>query len=324
MPKTKVVLLSPYRDRAEFAANLAPEDMDVTLVDPRLGLDEIAPLCRDAEAILAIPADVPIELLKQCPKVKLIQCLSAGYELLDLEAIGEMGVPVANNGGANAIAVAEQTIAMMIGICKKMMLQWYHASKERRWRGDLSAMDPLEITGKTVGIVGLGRIGKQVAQRLRGFETKTVYYDILDMPREVQEDLAAEPVPFDDLLRESDLVSLHVPLTRRTRRMISDRELELMKPTAFLISDARGAVVDERALYQALKNGRIAGAALDVLEQEPTPADNPLFDLDNVVITPHMAGFSYETSVRTAQFAYDNVRRTVAGDPPESIVTPED
>ena len=324
MPKTKVVLLSPYRDRAEFAANLAPEDMDVTLVDPRLGLDEIAPLCRDAEAILAIPADVPIELLKQCPKVKLIQCLSAGYELLDLEAIGEMGVPVANNGGANAIAVAEQTIAMMIGICKKMMLQWYHASKERRWRGDLSAMDPLEITGKTVGIVGLGRIGKQVAQRLRGFETKTIYYDILDMPKEVREDLAAEPVPFDDLLRESDLVSLHVPLTRRTRRMISDRELELMKPTAFLISDARGAVVDERALYQALKNGRIAGAALDVLEQEPTPADNPLFDLDNVVITPHMAGFSYETSVRTARFAYDNVRRTVAGDPPESIVTPED
>ena len=106
MPKTKVVLLSPYRDRAEFTANLAPEDMDVTLVNPRLGLDEIVPLCRDAEAILAIPADVPIELLKQCPKVKLIQCLSAGYELLDLEAIGEMGVPVANNGGANAIAVA--------------------------------------------------------------------------------------------------------------------------------------------------------------------------------------------------------------------------
>ena len=324
MPKTKVVLLSPYRDRAEFTANLAPEDMDVTLVNPRLGLDEIVPLCRDAEAILAIPADVPIELLKQCPKVKLIQCLSAGYELLDLEAIGEMGVPVANNGGANAIAVAEQTIAMMIGICKKMMLQWYHASKERRWRGDLSAMDPLEITGKTVGIVGLGRIGKQVAKRLKGFDTRTIYYDIVEIPKEVREYVAAEPVPFDDLLRESDLVSLHVPLTRRTRRMISDRELDMMKPTAFLISDARGAVVDEKALYQALKNGRIAGAALDVLEQEPTPADNPLLDLDNVIITPHMAGFSYETSVRTAQFAYDNVRRIVAGDPPESIVTPDD
>ena len=323
-PKTNVVLLSPYRDRAEFTANLAPEDMDVTLVDPRLGIDAILPLCRDAEAILAIPADVPIDLLKQCPKVKLIQCLSAGYELLDLEAIGEMGVPVANNGGANAIAVAEQTIALMIGICKKMMLQWYHASKERRWRGDLSAMDPLEITGKTVGIVGLGRIGKQVAKRLKGFDTRTIYYDIVEMPKEVQEYVAAEPVPFDDLLRESDLVSLHVPLTRRTRRMISDRELDMMKPTAFLISDARGAVVDEKALYQALKNGRIAGAALDVLEQEPTPADNPLFDLDNVIITPHMAGFSYETSVRTAEFAYDNVRRVVAGDPPESIVTPDD
>ena len=324
MPKIKVVLLSPYPDRAEFTVNLAPEDMDVAWVDNRASLEEKIALCRDAEAILAIPADVSIELLKQCPRVKLIQCLSAGYELLDLEAIGEMGIPVANNGGANAIAVAEQTIALMIGICKKMMLQWYNASKRRQWRGGLSAMDPVEITGKTVGIVGLGRIGKQVAKRLRGFDTRTIYYDIIDMPQEVREELAAEPVPFDDLLRESDLVSVHVPLTRRTRGMISDRELDLMKPTAFLISDARGPVVDERALYQALKNGRIAGAALDVLEEEPTPADNPLFDLDNVVITPHMAGFSYETSVRTAQFAYDNVRRTLAGSPPESIVTPED
>ena len=95
---------------------------------------------------------------------------------------------------------------MMIGICKKMMLQWYHASKERRWRGDLSAMDPLEITGKTVGIVGLGRIGKQVAKRLKGFDTRTIYYDIVEMPKEVREYVAAEPVPFDDLLRESDLI----------------------------------------------------------------------------------------------------------------------
>ena len=324
MPKTKVVILSPYRDRAEFAANLAPEDMDVVLVDPRSGMDEMAALCRDAEAILCVPAAVPIELLKQCPKVKLIQCLSAGYELLDMEAIGEMGVPVANNGGANAISVAEQTIALMIGICRKMMQQWYNASKERRWRGGLSAMDPVEITDKTVGIIGLGRIGKQVAKRLRGFDTRTIYYDIVEMPQDVQEELAAAPVSFDDLLRESDFVSVHVPLTRRTKGMISDRELEMMKPTAFLISDARGSVVDERALYQALKNGRIAGAALDVLEQEPTPTDNPLFELDNIIITPHMAGFSYETSVRTAQFAYANVRRAVTGEEPESIVTAQD
>ena len=324
MPKTKIALLSPYPDRAEFSADLAPDDMEVTLVDNRVSLEEKIALCRDAEAIIAIPADVPVELLKHCPKVKIIQCLSAGYELLDLEAIGEMGIPVANNGGANAIAVAEQTIALMIGVCKKLMLQWYSASKDRRWRGDLSAMDPVEITGKTVGIVGLGRIGKQVAKRLKGFDTRTIYHDIVEMPLEVQQELNAEPVPFDDLLAESDLVSMHVPLTRRTRAMISDRELDLMKPTAFLISDCRGPVVDERALYQALKNGRIAGAALDVLEEEPTPADNPLFELDNVVITPHMAGFSYETSVRAARFAYENIRRTLAGEPPESIVTPED
>ena len=324
MSKTRVALLSPYPDQAEFTASLTPPDMDVTFVDDRRSHEEKVALCRDAEAIITIPANVSPELLKQCPKVKLVQTLSAGYELLDLEAIGEMGIPVANNGGANAIAVAEQTIALMIGICKKMMLQWYSASKERRWMGDLSAMDPVEITGKTVGIVGLGRIGKQVAKRLIGFDTRTIYHDIVEMSQAVQRDLRAEPVPFDDLLGESDVVSLHVPLTRRTRGMISDRELELMKPTAFLISDCRGPVVDERALYQALKNGRIAGAGLDVLEEEPTPVDNPLFELDNVVITPHMAGFSYETSVRAAEFAYSNIKRVLAGEPPESIVTPED
>jgi phosphoglycerate dehydrogenase-like enzyme len=324
MVKTKVAFLSPYRDRAEFIIGLAPSDLEVTLVDSALPEEEKAAMCREAEAIITLPANVSVDLLRRCPRVKLIQTLSAGYELLDLGAIGEMGIPVANNGGANAVAVAEQTIALMIGICKRVMLQWHTASKDRRWRGNLSGMDMVEVTGKTVGIVGLGRIGKQVAKRLKGFDTSTIYYDIVEMPPEVQRELNAHPVAFDELLRQSDIVTLHVPLTRRTRGMIGDRELEMMKPTAFLISDCRGPVVDERALYQALKNGRIAGAGLDVLEQEPTPADNPLFELDNVVITPHMAGFSYETNLRAADFAYSNIRRVLSGQPPESLVTPED
>ena len=134
----------------------------------------------------------------------------------------------------------------------------------------------------------------------------------------------AEPVELDELLRESDIVSLHVPLTRRTRGMISDCELALMKPTAYLINACRGPVVDEKALHRALVDGQIAGAGLDVLEQEPTPTDNPLFDLDNVLITPHMAGTSEETNQRAADFAYGNIARVLAGEPPESVVTPED
>ena len=187
----------------------------------------------------------------------------------------------------------------------------------------LEKRDYTEITNKTIGIVGLGRVGKQVAKRLTGFETNTIYYDIVDMPDEVQRDLNAHPVAFEELLRESDIVSLHVPLTLRTRSMISDRELAMMKPTAYLVNACRGPVVDEKALHRALNNGLIAGAGLDVLEVEPTPVDNPLFDLDNVLITPHMAGASQETNLRAAEFAYSNIKLVLAGRPPESLVTPE-
>ena len=128
---------------------------------------------------------------------------------------------------------------------------------------------------------------------------------------------------FYDLLTESDIVSVHVPLTRRTRGMMSDREFGLMKPTAFLINACRGPVVDEAALYRALKDGQISAAGLDVLEAEPTPEDNPLLDLDNVVVTPHMAGQSQETNLRAASFAYGNIMRVLGGAEPESLVTPE-
>ena len=125
------------------------------------------------------------------------------------------------------------------------------------------------------------------------------------------------------MLQESDLVSLHVPLNRVTRGMISDRELGMMKPTAYLINACRGPVVDEGALLRALRDNRIAGAGLDVLEEEPTPVDNPLFDLENVVITPHMAGTSHETNLRAADFAYGNIQRVLRGEEPESLITPE-
>ena len=319
----KVAFLTNTRERAEFMIGLAPPELEITLVDSTLPDDEKIPLCRDADVIVMIPAEGSVNLIRNCPKLKLIQTLSAGYDRLDVGAIGEMGIPIANNGGANAIAVAEQTVALMIAVSKKLMVQWHSAVNERAWRGDMTGMNMMEVTGKTVGIVGLGRVGKQVAKRLKGFDTETIYYDIVERPEEVQRDLDAHPVAFGELLGRSDIVSLHVPLTPRTRGMVGESELEMMKPTAFLVSTCRGPVVDEAALYQALKNQRIAGAGLDVLEEEPTPADNPLFELDNVVITPHLAGLTYETFVRSAEFAYANIKRVMAGETPESLITPD-
>lgn len=322
MPEPKIAFVVAPTERANFVKSLAPPDMDVTLVDLSLSQSEKIELCKDADAIIS--SEVTVDVLKECPRVKIIQTLSAGFDRLDARTIGEMGIPIANNGGANSIAVSEQTIALMIAVSKKTMLHWDMAVRQRRWRGDLGSLPMFEITDKTVGIVGLGRVGKQVAKRLKGFDTRTIYYDVDNIPKETQSELNAEPVAFEELIRESDIITMHVPLNRQTRAMISHRELEAMKPTAYLINASRGPVVDEKALYQALQSGKIAGAGLDVLEEEPTPVDNPLFELDNVVITPHMAAASYETDLRASDFAYTNIRRVLAGETPQSLITLED
>ncbi len=321
MPSWKVAYFTGVGARADVMLDNAPDNLEVTVVDRTLPAAEQIALCRDADAIIS--SEVTTDVLRECPNVKLIQTLSAGYDRMDLETILEMGIPVANNGGANAISVSEQTIALMIGIGRNLMAQWETASRQRQWRGNLYQTDLSEVTDKTVGIVGLGRIGRQVAKRLTGFDTRTIYYDMVDVPADVQQEIKAEPVGFDELLETADIVTLHVPLTRRTRGMMSDGEFDRMKPSAFLINLCRGPVVDEAALYRALTEGKIAGAALDVLEVEPTPEDNPLFDLDNVIITPHMAGQSRETALRAAHFAYANILRALNGEELESLVTPE-
>ena len=324
MPRPKIVLLTPTKVGARTAAMIsqAPADLEVICVDNGLPDEEKIPLCREAKAIIAIPPTISIHLLRNCPEVKLLQTIDAGYDNLDVEAISDLGIPIANNGGAYSIPVAEQTIALMLCVHRHIMAQWHNAVKEGRWREGLDHLDFGEITNKTVGIVGLGHIGKEVARLLRGFRTLTIYYEVADVPLKVQRELSARPVNLDELLRQSDIVTLHVPLTPATRGMIGDRELEMMKPTAYLVNTSRGPVVDEKALYRALTNRRIAGAGLDVLEQEPPDLANPLLQLDNMVITPHMASTSREANVRTAEFAYSNVKRVLAGEPPQSSITP--
>lgn len=317
----KIAFFSPPGSRAEFMAEQAPQGFELVVVDPNLPDSDKAVLCRDVDAIIS--SNVSNDVLRESRNVKLVQTLSAGYDQLDLAAILEMGIPVANNGGANAIAVSEHTIAMMISLSTRLWKQYDITMNQRNWKTGLDQYRIMEITEKIIGIVGLGRIGKQVAKRLKGFDTKTIYSDVVEIDPEVEKDLNVERVELDDLLGEADIITLHVPLTRRTRGMISDRELGLMKPTAFLVNCCRGPVVDEKALHRALTAGTIAAAGLDVLEEEPTPQDNPLFDLDNAVITPHMAGPGEESTQRAATFAFYNIGKVLGGSEPESLVFPE-
>jgi phosphoglycerate dehydrogenase-like enzyme len=193
----------------------------------------------------------------------------------------------------------------------------------RTWRGLVQEDKMTELTGSTVGLVGLGRIGREVAQRLKGWNVQLLYSDVFPAPDEVEQELGARHVSLTELLGDADIVSLHVPLCDETYHLIGERELRLMKPTAMLINTCRGPVVDQSALCEALQEGHLAGAGLDVFEAEPVEASNPLLDMQNVVVTPHVAGATLERIRRVNAFALENVKRVLRGDLPLSLVRAE-
>ncbi len=321
----KVVLLSPDGEQLEGFRRLAPEGVEIGWVDSSLPIEEQAEQMRETVSVIAVPSVFPVELARACPNLRLVQTISAGTNMMDLQALGELGVKVANNGGGNAVAVAEHTITLMVSVYRKLQLQLQYV-KERKWAGDIRESwfeDAYELTGKTVGIVGFGRIGQSVARRLQGWECELLYSDVVNFPAELERELNVRRVERDELLRESDIVTLHVPLNRHTRAMLSDREFGMMKPNAVLINACRGPVVDEAALIRAMQDEKIAGAGLDVLEEEPTSPDNPLLDMDRVLVTPHLAGFGQEATAKSRAFAVRNTTSVAAGADPDSVVLPE-
>jgi phosphoglycerate dehydrogenase-like enzyme len=257
---------------------------------------------------------------RAAPRLKLVQLLSAGYDRVDVEAARRAKIPVCNNGGANAVAVAEHAILLMLAVSRR--LPWQHANVVGgRWRGnDVAGVRLYELNGRTLGIVGLGTIGKKTAALARAFGMAVQYYDIVRLSEDQADALGVKFRLLAELLRSSDIVSLHVPLTRRTRHMIGAAELALMKKTAYLINTCRGPVVDEAALGAALAEGTIAGAGLDVFDREPPAADNRLFGLPNVVLTPHFAGPTWDNQYSRFRNAFDNVERVARGEAPLWVI----
>jgi glyoxylate reductase len=176
------------------------------------------------------------------------------------------------------------------------------------------------VYGKTLGLIGLGRIGQAVAKRASGFNMKVIYYDVDRQNPDVENDLNVKYYEFDEVLKESDFISIHVPSTKETHHLIGDRELDLMKPESFFINTARGAIVDEKALFKALKEKKIQGAGIDVWEKEPTNLNNPLFKLDNTVLTPHIASATVESRTMMAKLSAKNLVAVLKGEMPISLV----
>jgi phosphoglycerate dehydrogenase-like enzyme len=251
-------------------------------------------------------------------KAKLMQILSAGYDRLNVPELAEAGIPLATNGGANAPTVAEHTLLLILSLYRKLPL--HHAAlKSGKWLGHQEVLGLNELRGKQVGIVGFGKIGQEVARMVNGFLANVVYYDVFKAPDEVEQNLSARRLELDALLRTSDIVTIHTPLTESSRGLINAKSLQLMKRNAILINTARGAAVVEKDLIDALEKGIIAGAGLDVYEKEPL-GDSPLLSFENVVLTPHTAGSTIDTWWRRLDFAFENIQRVSRGEDPTFIV----
>lgn len=305
-----------------MAAEAKAKDVELVLVSEEASDEEKLKLCKDCEALI-LSGKLSNDLVAKWPKLKFIQVLAAGFDGIDPRFIQERGIVIANASVPIAPSVQEHAVLLMLAVKRRVIESW-KSVQDRKWASAVTRDQFTEIGESTIGIIGLGTIGKGVARKLKPWGCTLLYHDIVDFSPALEKELGVTRVPLDELLRRSDIVTVHVPLNRRTRHMISDRELSLMKPTAFLINTCRGPVVDEQALYKALKEKRISGAGLDVLEEEPTPAKNPILDLPNALVTPHVAGTSTGRVRRVAQFAIDNVKRFADGKTPESLIKIQD
>ena len=312
-----IVFVTPFPDAADRAVEMVPTGFE--LVVAAAGSDEYQSAIGDAEYLVGFVAGlIRAELFGSAPKLRLIQMLSAGYDTADLNAARAAAVPVANNGGANSVAVSEHTIMLMLAVARRLPWQHRHVTAGG-WRGNDSPR-VFELRGRTLGLVGLGSIGKKVARLARAFGMSIVYHDIARLREDEEDALDIRFRLLAELLQESDIVSLHVPLNESTHHLIDAAALARMRPTAMLVNTSRGPIVDESALCAALAAGGLAGAGLDVFEEEPPSADNPLFALDNVVLTPHLAGPTYESHTTRLRNAFDNVQRVARGDSPLWVI----
>jgi glyoxylate reductase len=284
---------------------------------------------RNVDALVSLLTDrIDCNLLSNAPRLRIVAQYAVGFDNVDVECATKLGIYVTNTPGVLTEATAELTWALILAVTRRIVesdvfVRW------GEWYRTMTAWHPkmmlgTELKGKVLGIIGLGRIGTRVAKiGVLGFGMKVIYYDIVRY-KEKEGILGVEyRSSLEDVLKEADIVSIHVPLTKDTYHMIGERELKMMKPTAILINTARGAVVDTEALVKALREGWIAGAGLDVFEGEPIPPNHPLTAFKNVVLVPHIGSATYEGRHRMAEVVLENLVAFYEGRVPPNLVNPD-
>ncbi|MEN6473803.1 MAG: 2-hydroxyacid dehydrogenase [Syntrophaceae bacterium] len=284
--------------------------------------DEIVEAVKGADYIIGdytFQRPITAAVARAAKGVKLIQQPSVGYQHIDVAACREAGIMVANTAGANTVAVAEHTIMACLSLFKNIFFA-ARTTAAGQWRQ--MEVRPLELSGKTWGFVGFGRIGRAVAERLRAFGVPMLYTDPVRLDAAVEEQLNVTFAPLNDLLKRADVVSLHCPLTPQTAGLIGRENLALMKPTAILINVARGEVIDETALAEALSAGRLGGAALDVFAVEPIDPANPMLKAagDKLLLSPHVAGVTQEAQGRIITMTIENIVAVIKGGNPVNLI----
>ena len=319
MTDVRVVLLHDLPQQiVDVITSYTPEGFTTAAVDGELPEEEQIEAVSDADFIIVYRARLGDRLLRAARKTRLVQLLSAGYDSMNLGLLRELEIPCANNGGANSWAVSDHAVLLMLSVYKRLVLA-DAATREGHWNAPIDGFNTFEMADKLVGVMGIGNIGRQVARRVQAFDAKVQYYDKYPLSESSERDLSVTPVSLDDLFRTSDIITCHTPLTHETYHIVNAQRLAMMRPSAVLINTSRGPVVHEAALIDALKEGRIAGAGLDVFEKEPVDPDNPLLKMENVVVTPHSAGTTWNTWFRRAEFAYRNIKGVWEGEPPQAI-----
>jgi phosphoglycerate dehydrogenase-like enzyme len=312
-----VILMPPSRnlepDVLAIGRAMLPSGFELRLVDAERLADEL----RQADYLMGFIGPLDNAVLATARRLKLVQLLSVGYDRFNLAGARAARVPVAVNGGANAIAVAEHAILLMMATLRHLT-DLDAGVRAGRWSAGAKRL--YELWGSTVGIVGMGRIGQEVARRLMGWGSTMLYYDPIRLAPERERELGVAFASLEDLLGRADVVTVHVPLSSSTGHLIDGRALARMKPTAVLVNTARGELVDEAALAEALRAGRIGGAGLDVLSAEPPPGDHPLLSTPNTVLTPHMAGPTWQSWPRRFGNAYANIARVQRGERPQWVI----
>ena len=297
-------------------------DLEYHPQDTPLSTAQLAEACREMEGVMVCGARLDEEVLRNAPRLRVVSNVGVGYDNIDVAGCTRRRIPVTNTAGVLEETTADLAFALLLAVARRVV-EGDRYVRDRRWKQwEWGLLWGADVHHKTLGIYGFGRIGQAVARRGRGFTMRILYHSRHRAPEAVERELEAQLVDPQTLLGESDFLSLHVPLTPETHHLISARELGLMKPTAFLINTARGKVLDEEALARALESRAIAGAGLDVFEQEPQ-VHPLLLSLPNVVLMPHVGSGTAETRLRMAMLAAENLLAALDGRRPPNVVNPE-